>query len=57
MLDCLYGHPVCSPTRAVLLTGLDLWPALTQGAKLPHDAILLMGTTPDRAAVRMDDWK
>ena len=37
--------------------GLDLWPVLTQGAKSPHDAILLMGTTPGRAAVRMGDWK
>ena len=37
--------------------GLDLWPTLTQGAKSPHDAILLMGTTPGRAAVRMGDWK
>lgn len=37
--------------------GLDVWPMLTQGAKSPHDAILLMGTTPGRAAVRMGDWK
>ncbi|HUR58777.1 MAG TPA: arylsulfatase [Opitutaceae bacterium] len=37
--------------------GLDLWPTLTQGAKSPHDAILLMGMTPGRAAVRMGDWK
>ena len=37
--------------------GLDYWPTLTQGAKSPHDAILLMGTIPGRAAVRMGDWK
>ena len=37
--------------------GLDIWPVLTQGAKSPHDAILLMGTRPGRAAVRMGDWK
>ncbi len=37
--------------------GLDIWPVLTQDAKSPHDAILLMGTTPGRAAVRMGDWK
>ena len=30
---------------------------LTQGAKSPHDAILLMGTMPGKAAVRMGDWK
>jgi arylsulfatase A-like enzyme len=37
--------------------GLDAWPTLTQGAKSPHDAILLLGTVPGRAAVRMGDWK
>ena len=37
--------------------GLDLWPTLTQGSKSPHDAILLMGSSPGRAAVRMGDWK
>jgi arylsulfatase A-like enzyme len=37
--------------------GLDLWPVLTQGAKSPHDAILLHGTLPGKAAVRMGDWK
>lgn len=37
--------------------GLDIWPVLTAGAKSPHDAILLMGTQPGRAAVRMGDWK
>lgn len=37
--------------------GLDIWPVLTQGARTPHDAILLMGTQPGKAAIRMDDWK
>ena len=38
------------------LDGRDVWPMLTQGAKSPHDAILLV-QNPDRAAVRMGDWK
>lgn len=37
--------------------GLDIWPVLTRGAKTPHDAILLAGTVPPQAAVRMGDWK
>ncbi len=37
--------------------GLDIWPTLTHGAPSPHDALLLMGTTPGKAAVRMGDWK
>ena len=37
--------------------GLDILPVLTKGAKSPHDAILLMGTKPGRAAIRMGDWK
>lgn len=37
--------------------GLDIWPVLTLGAKSPHDAILLMGMAPGRAAIRMGDWK
>lgn len=39
------------------LDGLDIWPVLTQGAKSPHDALLLHGTVLGRAAVRMGDWK
>jgi arylsulfatase A-like enzyme len=39
------------------LDGLDVWPVLTQGAKSPHDAILLAGMQPARMALRMDDWK
>jgi arylsulfatase A-like enzyme len=37
--------------------GLDLAPTLTRGAKSPHDAILLVGNSPAKAAVRMGDWK
>jgi arylsulfatase A-like enzyme/dienelactone hydrolase len=37
--------------------GLDIWPVLTQGAKSPHDALLLAGTTPARMALRMGHWK
>jgi arylsulfatase A-like enzyme len=39
------------------LDGLDVWPVLTQGAKSPHDAILLAGTSPSQMALRMGDWK
>jgi arylsulfatase A-like enzyme len=39
------------------LDGLDIWPVLTQGAKSPHDALLLCGTRPTEAALRMGDWK
>ena len=47
-----------APTKQKLAPdGLDLWPVLTQGAKSPHDAILLLGTVPGKAAVRMGDWK
>ncbi len=37
--------------------GLDIWPTLAHGTKSPHDAILLMGTSPGNAAIRMGDWK
>ncbi len=37
--------------------GMDIWPVLTQGAKSPHDALLLLGTSPGKAAIRMGDWK
>jgi len=37
--------------------GLDVWPMLAQGAKCPHDAILMAGITPSRMAIRMGDWK
>ncbi len=37
--------------------GTDIWPVLTQGHTTPHDAILLVGSQPGKAAVRMGDWK
>ena len=39
------------------LDGLDIWPVLAHGAKSPHDALLLCGTRPGQAAIRMGDWK
>lgn len=39
------------------LDGRDIWPMLTQGAKSPHDAILLVGNAPTQAAIRQGDWK
>jgi arylsulfatase A-like enzyme len=39
------------------LDGKDIWPVLTQGAKSPHESILLCGTVPKRVAIRMGDWK
>ncbi len=39
------------------LDGRDIWPVLTQGAKSPHDAVLLSGTVPQRVAIRVGDWK
>ena len=38
------------------LDGLDVWPMLTQMSPSPHEAILCV-QSPDRAAVRMGDWK
>ena len=43
--------------QALPLDGKDLWPVLTQGAKSPHDALLLHSTTFGKAAVRVGDWK
>ncbi len=37
--------------------GRDLWPVLTQGAKSPHEALVLGGTQPGVAAIRSGDWK
>ena len=39
------------------LDGRDIWPVLTQGAKSPHDALLMAGRSADHVAVRMGDWK
>lgn len=39
------------------LDGRDIWPVLTQGAKSPHDTLLLCGTVPSCVALRAGDWK
>jgi len=38
------------------LDGKDVWPMLSEGKPSPHDAILSV-QTPERAALRMGDWK
>ena len=39
------------------LDGRDIWSVLTEGAKSPHDALLMCATKPGSAALRMGDWK
>ena len=39
------------------IDGKDIWPVLTEGAKTPHEAILLSGVVVGKAAVRAGDWK
>lgn len=46
-----------SPQQNLPADGLDIWPVLTQGAKSPHPALLFCGTQPEKAAIRMGDWK
>ena len=46
-----------SPEQKLPLDGLDIWPVLTEGAKSPHDALILCGTKRGQAAIRMGDWK
>jgi arylsulfatase A-like enzyme len=50
----LTGAPA---TQSLAPDGLDIWPVLTQGAKSPHDALLLPGMAPDKMALRMGNWK
>lgn len=38
------------------LDGRDAWPAITEGAPSPHEAILY-NTTPANGAIRVGDWK
>jgi arylsulfatase A-like enzyme len=45
------------PAQGLPLDGRDILPVLTQGAKSPHDALILCGMKPGQAAVRMGDWK
>jgi arylsulfatase A-like enzyme len=39
------------------IDGRDIWPVLTQGAKSPHETLLLCGTVPESVALRAGDWK
>jgi arylsulfatase A-like enzyme len=39
------------------LDGRDIWPVLTEGAKSPHEALVLCGMKRGQAAIRMGDWK
>jgi arylsulfatase A-like enzyme len=50
----LTGAPAA---QALAPDGLDIWPVLTQGAKSPHEVLLLPGMAPDKMALRMGDWK
>jgi arylsulfatase A-like enzyme len=36
--------------------GMDVWPVIDQGARSPHDFILL-NTTPNSGAIRRGEWK
>lgn len=45
-------------TQKLAVDGRDIWPVITQGAKSPHDALLLCGFRgTGSAALRMGDWK
>lgn len=39
------------------LDGRDIWPVLTKGAKSPHESLFIHDWFPNRAALRMGDWK
>lgn len=39
------------------LDGRDILPVLTEGAKSPHEELLIVGGTPDRRAIRVGHWK
>ena len=45
------------PKQTLPLDGKDIWPVLVEGAKSPHAALLLSGTSFGQAAVRAGDWK
>ena len=45
-----------STDQKLPLDGRDAWPAITEGAASPHDAILL-NTTPTGGAIRVGEWK
>lgn len=39
------------------LDGQDIWPVLTEGAKSPHEMVLLCGSDAKSASLRVGDWK
>lgn len=43
-------------SQALPVDGLDLWPLITQGQPLDRE-VLLVGSHPDKIAVRRGDWK
>ena len=43
--------------QPLAVDGADIMPVLTGKGTLSRDAVLLHGTTPGKAAVRMGDWK
>jgi len=43
--------------QALPVDGKDIWPVLTEGAKSPHEALVLCGMKRGVAAIRMGDWK
>ena len=43
--------------QPLAVDGVDIWPLITTGKAPDRDALLLVGTQPDRAAIRMGDWK
>jgi len=50
------GSPDKDANQKLPLDGRDVWPMLTQGAKSPHDDILLVQSRT-RAGIRSGDWK
>lgn len=46
-----------SLTQELPVDGIDIWPVIAEGAKSPHDAILLMGSRPGQRAIRAGEWK
>ncbi len=50
----LIGRPI---NQKLPVDGLDIWPVLTEGAKTPHEDVLLMGSQVPQSAIRMGDWK
>jgi arylsulfatase A-like enzyme len=52
----LLGLAGASLAQTLPIDGRDAWPAITQGAPSPHDAILL-NAAPNWGAIRMGNWK